>query len=451
MTLYDDLTARLTALELDRAETATRIADLEALVADREAERAAIERSAATIADLARFERARLAGLNQRLPLLDDEIADVRRQLANLTPNEWDPAAATHAWPDCIGCRDTVPADVFAARTGRARRHVQKFATARPFKRGEWPDLPNEVAAGEARLIVAACPEIHPDLRSAHDDTPAKLAAWEAACLAEMQAFAQGKRARQVDMAAASFAATYRDHTAKVTVRLPWEFDGRWFPHSICPSDAHADAFAGMLNVLMAALAAAGCRTFAVNLAGTPQCSDARVLRALAALRIPDGCTGELTLDDYINSAGDLRSQQANMTRLDMYVAATPWVTAIGFDEIGPHNSTSDTAPALAALEPVKAEWMTNLCRYARSYAAGRRFGDRVVGLSRLLLFETIYPNGRPISAVLIGDRRQTIGGTPRELVLAGRSRSTYTARNGQVVPSNDPAMATALLAALHK
>lgn len=381
------------------------------------------------------------------------ELARLVEALANVPPDppRWDPLAVVHAWEDCLGCRNTVPAAVWEARTGYRKRTGATYANWGPFERGDWPNLTPEVIAGEARLLIGVTPEIHPDLRGKHDETPAKLAAWEAACLAEIKAWGDGRRDAKIRRAITSAVAEYGDRIRQTIQRIGWEFDGAWFPWSICPSDAHADAWAAMCNRIMAIFAEVSPHplTLAFNLAGTPQCPEARIQRALGALRIPVGCSGLLTLDDYCATLSDVLNLRANLARLDRFVAANEWVVGVGFDEIGPHNDTKATDALLDRLGPVKAQWITELVAHARSYATGRRFGDRVVGLSHVTPFETIYPGGRPASCVMVGDRTDVIKGATKTLVLPGRASASFVAHNGERVPSNDPEMAEALLAAL--
>lgn len=378
------------------------------------------------------------------------ELARLVELLANLPPDppRWDPEAIVHAYADVWGCRNLVPAAVWEARTGRRKRHGATYANDAPFNSGVWPDPTPEMVAGEARLLVGVAPEIHPDLRAQHDDTPAKLAAWEAACLAEMKAWGDGRRDARIRKAIQGAIAKYGPHIGKVIFRLPWEFDGRWFSHSICPSDAHADAFAAMCGRIIATFTEVAGRplTFAVNMAGTSQCTITRIRRALA-FTVPDGAAVLLTLDDYCATTGDLANLEANLARLAELATTVSWVAGVGFDEVGPHNSTSDSAATLDRVAPVKVQWVARLAAEVRRYCNGEviHADGRTIGCSHATWFETVRPNGRPYSCVLIGDRAQR----DKSIVLAGRQTASYLAANGEQVPSNDPEMAAALLVAL--
>lgn len=382
-------------------------------------------------------------------------LAHLADLLATLpTPTEWDPTAITHAWPDAWGCRNTVPADVFQARTGRPKRCHATYVNEQPFNRPDaWPAHRPEVANGDARLLIGVTPKIHADLRGQHDQTPATLARWESQCLAEMKAWGDGRRDARIERAAQSNIDTYGDAVDRNIYRIGWEFDGRWFPWSICPTDDHARAWRAMVERIVDIFCTVADRplTFAFNLAGTPQCSEDRIDLALA-LDLHPHAVGMITLDDYIAALGDLTQLRSNLARLRRHAIRHQWCRAVGFDEIGPHNGTKDSAALLNQLEPIKAEWITTLAIEAKLYADGKITdgAGRVIGLSHILPFETIYPNGRALSCVLIGDRTQRIQGTERSLILAGRQTSTYRAHNGDLIPSNDPAMATALIAAMH-
>ena len=202
--------------------------------------------------------------------------------------------------------------------------------------------------------------------------------------------------------------------------------------------DEFAAAYNAMARRIVAIFAEEGASpsVWRWNLAGTTNVPDDRVVAALA------GLTGVLSLDDYIATLGDVDNLRRNLARVDRIVARLPGCVGVGLDEFGPHNKATDPKALLDRLGPLKAEWVRVLCGWVRDYCEGRKLVPWAGGVA----FETVNPNGRPISAVLLADRVQPVGGS---VVLPGRAGASFVAANGERVPSNDPEMAAAFVAAI--
>lgn len=159
---------------------------------------------------------------------------------------------------------------------------------------------------------------------------------------------------------------------------------------------------------------------------------------------VPAGTRINLGTDAYVQARGDVNRLRANLAAVDMLAAELPNVVSISIDEWGPHSFLDDTAAELDALVPEKEAFVAETVRWMKA--------DHPVPLVWVALYETVRPNGRATSTVLFADRdqRKPPANDPDDvIILRGRENAAFIAANGERVPSNDPEMAAALLAAL--
>lgn len=160
--------------------------------------------------------------------------------------------------------------------------------------------------------------------------------------------------------------------------------------------------------------------------------------------RVPDGTRINLGTDAYVRARGDTNRLRSNLAGVDVLSVELPFVVSKSIDEWGPHNSESDSKATLDVLVAEKQAFVAETVRWMRA--------DHPVPVAHVALYETPRPNGRPESTVLFADRdqRKPPAMDPDDVIIfPSRAGASFVARNGERVPSNDPEMAEALLAAL--
>lgn len=373
-------------------------------------------------------------------------------------PYVWDASAVAHGFLDCWGLRPRVDVATWEARTGLRARVIGTFANARPFTQGDWGDVPAAVVAGEARWLVQ-CTQQAPDTRG---KTPTE--ADIKADIAKQAGWLSGPetQSRRAATAMRAFGPAILD---RVMVRTRNERPSNWFSPFGYFLNITANIPAAKAESLGAQLADQSRRideremriwadvlgedygrvTWVINAAGTLGNPRAEALFARAWPRdVPPGTKLVLTTDSYVSERGDANRLASNLAAVDRLALSLPGVLAVGIDEIGPHNGLDDSATKLDGLAEEKREFVRIWVEWARRHADG----THPVPLSHSALYETCYPNGRTDSTVLFADRRQPNPktGVVGTLVLRGRENATFTAANGEVVPSNDPEMAAEFL-----